>query len=101
MINGDSKGVNNRHVWFGSITIRENTEMNTVFLWLPHRKCMVKILIDHKYYVRHLNEKILKYFSGPSSTTNESTFKIMCNCIHELLNVFEDPAQCVHTIVKF
>ena len=23
----------------------------------------------------------------------------MCNCIHELLNVFEDSAQHVHTIV--
>ena len=26
-------------------------------------------------------------------------FKIVCNSIHELLNVFEDPAQRVHTIV--
>ena len=34
-------------------------------------------------------------FSWSSSATN---FKIMCNCIHELLNVFEDPAQCEHTI---
>ena len=25
-------------------------------------------------------------------------FKIVCDCIHELLNVFEDPAQRVHTI---
>ena len=28
---------------------------------------------------------------------NEPNFKIMCNCIHELLNVFEDPAHCIHT----
>ena len=25
-------------------------------------------------------------------------FKIVCNCIHELLSVFEDSAQCVHAI---
>ena len=24
----------------------------------------------------------------------------MCNCIRVLLNDFEDPAQCIHTIVK-
>ena len=28
-------------------------------------------------------------FSRSSSTTAVSNFKIMCNCIHELLNVFE------------
>ena len=32
---------------------------------------MVKILIGLKYCVRHLNEKILNYFIGSSSTTNE------------------------------
>ena len=74
--------------------------MDTVLIWLPHRKCIVKILIGRKYYVKHLNKKILKYFSGSSSTTNEPNFKIMCNCIiHELLNVFEDSAQREHTIV--
>ena len=56
----------------------------------------MKILIGCKYYVRHLNKKILKY--GSSSTTNESNFKTIVNCIHELLNVFEDSAQGVHTI---
>ena len=40
-----------------------------------------------------------KFFSGSRSTTNEPNFKILCNCIHELLNVFEDSAQRVHTIV--
>ena len=40
-------------------------------------------------------------FSGSSSTTNEPNFKIVCNCIHELLNVFEDPAQSVHTIATW
>ena len=55
-------------------------------------------LIGRKYYVKHLNNKILKYFSGSSSTANEPNFKIKCNCIHELLNVFEDSAQREHTI---
>ena len=32
-------------------------------------------------------------------TTNEPNFKIVCNCIHELLNVSEDSAQREHTIV--
>ena len=82
--------------------------MDTVLIWLSHRKCIVIILIGHsiviiligrKYYIRHLNKKI---FSGSSSTTNEPNFKIVCNCIiHELLNVFEDPAQRVHAIAKY
>ena len=33
-----------------------------------------------------------------TGTTNEPNFKIVCNCIHELLNVFEDSAQREHTI---
>ena len=71
--------------------------MDTVLMWLPHRKCIVKNLIGRKYYVRHLNKKI---FSGSSSTTNEPNFKIVCNCIHELLNVFEDSAPHIHTIAN-
>ena len=59
MINGDIKGVNNRHVQFGSITSSGKGYNRHCILWLPHRKCVVKILIDGKYYVRHLNEKIL------------------------------------------
>ena len=37
---------------------------------------------------------------GASSTTNSPIFKIVCNCIHELLNVFEDSTQLEHTIVS-
>ena len=37
-------------------------------------------------------------FSGSSSTTNEPNFKIVCNCIHALLNVFEGSAQRERTI---
>ena len=59
---------------------------------------MVEILNDRKYYVKHLSKMILKFFSGSSSTTNEPKFKIMCNCIRELLNLFENPTQHIHTI---
>ena len=45
-----------------SLQVRERTVMDTVVLWLPHRKCMAKTLIGRKYCVRHLNEKILKRF---------------------------------------
>ena len=67
-------------------------------LWLPHKKskCMVKILIGHKYYVRHLNKNI---FSGSNSTTSVPILKFVCDFIHGLLNVSEDPVQCAHTIL--
>ena len=32
------------------------------------------------------------------SVTSVPNFKILCNSIPELLNVFEDPAECVYTI---
>ena len=60
---------------------------------------MRKSLIGCKCCAEHLNEKILKHFSGSRSTTNELNFKILCYRIHELLNVFEESAQCVHTIL--
>ena len=55
---------------------------------------MVKIFIGHKYCVGHLNENI---FSRSNSVTNEPNFKIVCNFIHELINVFEDSAQHLRT----
>ena len=82
------------------LQVQERAVMDTVVIWLPHRKCIVKNLIDCKYYVKHLNKNILNIFSGSSSTTNEPNFKIMCNCIHELLNVFEGSAQREHTILQ-
>ena len=72
--------------------------MDSVLLWLPNRKRMVKILIGHKYCVGHLNKNILSIFSRSSSTINEPNFKIVYNCVHELLNVFENPPQSIHTI---
>ena len=61
---------------------------------------MGKYLIGCRCCAKHLNKKILKHFSGSRSTTIEPNFKILCNCIHELLNVFEDSAQC-HVIFAF
>ena len=72
------------------LQIQEKAVMDVTLSWLPHRKCMLKILIGHKYHVRHLNENI---FSGPSSATDEPNFKIVCNYIHELLIVFENSVQ--------
>ena len=98
MIIGNSKGVNNRHIRFGSITSLGKGCNGHCTYMASHRKCIVKILIGCKYYVKHLNKRFWNIFSGSSSTTNEPNFKIMCNCIHELLNVFEDSAQRERTI---
>ena len=59
------------------LQVQERTVIDGTVLWLPHRKCLVKISIGHKYYVRHRNEKILNCFSGSSSITNEPHFKIV------------------------
>ena len=68
------------------LQVRERAVMDTAVLWLPYRQCMAKKKFGFKYYVRHLNEKIL---GGQAVLcTNEPNFKIMCNCINELLNVF-------------
>ena len=65
MIIGSSKGINNRHVRFGSITqVRERDVMDTALIWLPHRKCIVKILFGHKYYVKHLNKDFEIFLAG-------------------------------------
>ena len=61
MIIANSKGVNNGHVRFGSITSLGKAVMDVVLIFLPLRKCIVNFLIGRKYYVKHLNKKILKY----------------------------------------
>ena len=94
MIIGNSKGVNNRQYGLTPLQVWERAVMDSVFIWLPHRKCIVKTLIGCKYYVREGTKRNI--FSGSSSITNEPNFKIVCNCIHELLNVFEDSAQREH-----
>ena len=73
------------------LQVWDKVVINYVALWLL-LKCMMDKVIDCKYCVRH-NKKILKYFSRSSSATSESIFKIVCNCIRELFNVFGDPAQ--------
>ena len=73
--------------------------MDIVLVWLPHRKCIVKILIGHKYCQTFEQQGSEIFCNRSSSTTIEPNFKIMCNyIIHELLNVFEDSAQREHTI---
>ena len=60
MIIGNSKGVNDRHIQFGSITSSGKGYNGHCTYMASHRKCIVKVLIGSKYYVKHLNKKILK-----------------------------------------
>ena len=62
MISGNSKGVDNRQHGLATLQVQEKVVMDTVLIWRLHRKHIVKILIGHKYNVRHLNKKILNYF---------------------------------------
>ena len=62
MIIGNSKGVKNRHVWFGSITSLGKGRNGHCTYMASHRKCIVKNLIGRKYYVKHLNKKIFEIF---------------------------------------
>ena len=59
MIIGNSKGVNNRHIRF---EFWDRAVVDIVFIWLSLRKCIVKILIGHKYYVKHLNNQDFEIF---------------------------------------
>ena len=59
MISGNSKGVNNRHVQFGSIT-RSGKGYNGHCAYMASPLEM--FCENFEYYVRHLNKKILKYF---------------------------------------
>ena len=54
MISGNSKGVNNRHIQFGSITSLERAVMDTVLTWLPIGNVLLKL--------GHKQKKSLKYF---------------------------------------
>ena len=47
---------------------------------------------------KHLNKQILKYFYRVKEYYKWARPKILCNCIHVLLNVPEDSAQRIHTI---
>ena len=56
---------------------------------------MRKTFSDNNQTVKKFNSNV---FSRSKSTTSVPVFKYLCNSIPELLNVFEDPAQRVHTI---
>ena len=45
MIIGNGKGVNNIMYGLASLQVRQRAVMDAVLIWLPHRKCIVKILI--------------------------------------------------------
>ena len=46
------------------LQVWERAAIGIVLLWLLNRKYMVKILIVHKYYVRHLNENFEIFLVG-------------------------------------
>ena len=60
---------------------------------------MVEILIDCKQCVRHLNRMKVEIFLVGQAVLQMNQISRLCviTSIYELLNVFEDPAQCVHT----
>ena len=99
MINGDSEGVTTDMYSLTPLKVQEKAVIDIVFLWLPHRKCMVKILIGCKYCQTFEQKDFEIFLVGQAVLQVRQIFKIVCNSIHELLNIFEDPAQHIHTIV--
>ena len=59
-----SKSVINTQLWFDSITsLREKKLlMDSVLLWLHHRKCLVDILIHYKYCIKRFEQKDFEIF---------------------------------------
>ena len=80
------------------IQVQERAVMKHAFLRLPHRKCMGNLWLAVNVVQSIWTKRFWNNFSGSRSTVNEPNFKILCSCIHELLNVFEDSAQHVHTL---
>ena len=52
--------------------------MDAVLIWLPHRKCIVKILIDRKYYVKHLKQKDFDIFLAGQAVLQMSQISRLC-----------------------
>jgi len=84
-----------------TIQVQELVVTKHAFLRLPHRKCMGKSLIGYKCCAKHLNNKVLKYFYWVKEYYKRAKFQTICNCMLELLNVFEDSAQRVRTIARY
>ena len=83
------------------LQVRKRVEMDNALLWLPHRRCIVKIYRKYCWTFNFKNFEILLVGQVVlQMTTNELNFKVTCNCIHELLNVFDNPAQRVYTIAN-
>ena len=57
MISGNSKGVNNRHVRFGSVKSSVNGCNGHCAYMASPKEIYCENLIGRKYYVRHLNKK--------------------------------------------
>ena len=89
----DTYGLAPLQVW-------ERAVMDTVLIWLPIGNVLWKFWLAVNIMSNIWTTRFWNIFSGSSSTTNEPNFKIVCNCIHELLNVFEGSAQREHTITS-
>ena len=72
--------------------------INTIILWLPHRKCLV--LIGHKYWARHLNCKILSRVLQMSQifrTCLISSLRVKVQRVH--LNAYVTTEWIYYTII--
>ena len=60
------------------LKVRERAVLDTVLIWLPHRKCIVKILIDCKYYVKHLKQQDFEIFLAGQAVLQMSQISRLC-----------------------
>ena len=57
---------------------RERAVMDTVLIWLPYRKSIVKILIGRKYYVKHFEQKDFEIFLAGQAVLQMSQILSLC-----------------------
>ena len=67
----DAYGLAPLQVW-------ERAVMDTALIWLPYMKCIVKILIGHKHYVKHLNKKDFEIFLAGQAELQMSQISRSC-----------------------
>ena len=59
------------------LQVRERAVMDTVLIWLPHRKCIVKILIGRKY-CQTFEQKDFKTFLADQAVLQMSQISRSC-----------------------
>ena len=78
MISGNSKGVNNRHVRFGSITSAGKGCNGQCTYMASHRKSIVKNLIGRKYYFQTFKQKDFEIFLAGQAVLQMSQISRLC-----------------------